>query len=208
MPPTRPDDGYNIPVIVSPNRRLGYIKVHKCGSNTWGIHFRQRLQWDRAWAPGCRVPNGSKRNQAPTNQLTNVLFVVRDPVERYLSAVGTVSGGFRYDAGRCQEIVLHNLYRNDLYTADLNQHFWPYTWYLHEWPHLLDRLDAVDISHVQQWLIDHNIPLPPADEAHRNPTSDKDKIREHVLNSHTLDKIHEFYADDYRFLEEHGFAYT
>jgi len=194
----------NIPLHMSPDGLLGYIKVHKCASNTHTNWLINERGWGRAWSPGSRMhtlDNGPHRSPSPSS----LLVLVRDPVDRWLSAVGTL-GRFKYDPAVVATVQRYHDTHDDLFTKNMNQHFWPYTWFLDEWSRFADRMDLVDIVNGWDWFESHGVADVPKDR-HTNKMEDKWKLREDLLTPDVESRIRRFHEHDYALCLRHGLDY-
>lgn len=197
-----------IPLNTSEDGDLGYIKIHKCASNTHDLWLKQERNWKRSWRPGTRVwhlhsdRQSSRRNPDPSR----IVVLVRDPVERWVSAVGTM-GGFKYNGDVVASVNAYHRENDDLYTKNMNQHFWPYSWFVWDWRQFYDRMEFVDIADGWKWFSEAGVEGVP-ESRHTNPTERKDDIREAVLTPEVEARIREFHKHDYAMMAEKGIHYA
>jgi hypothetical protein len=197
-----------IPLLTSPEGDVGYIKIHKCASNTHSNWLKMERGWKRSWRPGTRVWNlhsdrkSSRRNPNPER----IVVLVRDPIDRWVSAVGTM-GGFKYNSEIISRVNTYHATHDDLYTKNMNQHFWPYSWFVWDWRQFYDRMEFIDIADGWGWFEEAGVPDVPT-ARHQNVTSRKDEIRDAVLTPEVEARIREFYKHDYQMMSEKGLHYA
>jgi hypothetical protein len=122
----------DIPLVISPDGKLGYIPIPKCASTTYNFHFQRRLGWGRAWRDGLIMPmKDTVFNPDPEE----ILVITRDPEERLRSAER----------------------QEGPYDPD-NPHFWPIARCLRDWWHMEDRMTFVDVDDVPAWLQANDLP--------------------------------------------------
>lgn len=201
-PRERPEDLRDVihPLLTSPDGRLGYIKIHKCGSNTYYLHLMRKERWLRSFRKdsGFSTRSGFRADPNPER----IIVIVRDPIERWISGLVQV-GGSQVNA----EILYLAKDSPEVYTHRRNQHLWPYTWFLWEWEPLFgDRFEVVLLSDAADWFLENNVPLPPPEDRHRNagPRDAVELYRRELLTPERVKQLRAYYKHDYDLLRDHG----
>lgn len=193
-----------VPLHMSYDGSVGYIKIHKCASNTHALWLIRERGWGRGWRPGTRMhrlDRGFHKSPSPSS----ILVLVRDPIERYVSAVGTM-GGFQYHEDTIEQVNRYHAEHDDLFTKNMNQHFWPCSWFTWEWEHFADRMEYRDISEGWDWFAAHRVEDVP--ERHTNRCESKSQIRDAILTPEVEARIRKFYQHDYATMEAHNVPFA
>jgi len=207
-PFSKPEEHTHIlPLFTDPDNQLGYLQIYKCANSTYTNHFRN-LGWKKSWVEGSEVSRqfaGRPTNQ-PNPDPKKILVIVRNPVERYVSALVGVSGS-KFDLKKAQAAVET---KDTLYTFNENHHFWPYTWFISPWEQFLDRMEFVDMRSSKDWLLANSLGLPAPQQQHLNvgPVIATKAVETFIFKDREMiTRIHEYYANDYELLEERGLSY-
>lgn len=193
---------FGYPINVSPDGRLGYIGILKCGTNTWLNWVFGEEKWNRSW------PNPEMKSRAqwvhPSEvNPERVLVIVRDHVDRYLSGMRQC---YYNHEERARTAEITRGFDVGLTVCKWNQHLWQYLWYVQDWRKFEERMDVVDIHDAHGWFEKYYGKRPTHDRLNVAPQGGKDEMLD-FFPEDWEDRVRTVYEPDYRWMEKHGLSY-
>ena len=119
-----------------------------------------------------------------------VLVFLKDPIHRYISAVRQLA--LKGDRGLDAVADFYRKEPNGLWTAGLDPHFWPQSWYVWE----MEEYPLVfETERVENWLERHLIPYTEGKRRNTSTPEERQAVVE-VLPLDIEDRVREWYRDD------------
>lgn len=193
----------------SPDGTLGYLAIHRCASSSLAQWFKydSGLSWTRGTGfdpisvpqPALIPTDGGRPIPQPDLivPVQEVLVVVRDPIERWLSAMAQVAQWDRQageaddDAAVTRTVAKGSI--NTVYTNNDDAHFARQRAF---WvPYVAYPLTFVDIGDINEWMVERGLPPVPGNINQSKPAV-KQRLRSEILTPLRRDRLLTRYAVD------------